>query len=73
MVQYGMSPVNALFAATRDAAVLLGLQNVTGCIKSGLAADIVAFDANPLEDMETVTRPAFVMKDGIVYRTPSGE
>jgi imidazolonepropionase-like amidohydrolase len=73
MVQYGMSPVDALFAATRDAAVLLGLQNVTGCIKSGLAADIVAFDANPLEDMEAVTRPAFVMKDGIVYRTTNGE
>ena len=73
MVQYGLSPVDALFAATRDAAALLGLANVTGCIRPGLAADIVAFDGNPLEDMTAVIRPVFVMKDGVIYRTPKGK
>ena len=64
MVDYGMKPADALLAATRTAAALLGLESVTGTIEKGKAADLIACPGNPLTDIRAVQRVAFVMKDG---------
>ena len=53
---------------TTNAARLLGVETRRGAIKPGLAADIVATPANPLDDPNTLKRVSFVMKDGKVFR-----
>ncbi len=70
MVDYGMSPVDALFAATRHAAELLGVDKLTGAVAKNLAADIIAVRSNPLEDMSALRELVFVMREGIIYRSP---
>lgn len=49
--EYGMTPVEALHAATAGAAAILGLADCTGSIRPGLAADLALFDGNPAEDI----------------------
>lgn len=68
MVQYGMTPVNALFAATRDAAALIGVADV-GAIAPGKFADIIAVPGDPLKDITTMEHVSFVMKGGVVVKT----
>jgi len=63
-------PIDALFAATRHAAGLLGVDKLTGAIAKNLAADIIAVRSNPLEDMSALREPVFVMKEGIIYCSP---
>lgn len=67
MSRNGLSPAQALLAATANAADLLGLAAQTGTLESGKAADIVAVPGNPLEDITATERPLFVMKAGTVY------
>jgi imidazolonepropionase-like amidohydrolase len=55
---------------TTNAARLLGVENERGSIRAGLAADIIATPADPLEDIKALRRVAFVMKDGKVIRKP---
>ena len=69
MVDYGMSEMQALQAATVNAAALLK-QNDLGAIAPGMLADIVAVTGNPLEDIRVTESVLFVMKDGEVYRAP---
>ena len=69
MVRRGMTPLHALRSATIDAADLLGVDD-RGQLKPGMLADIVAVDGNPLEDIRTVEQVRFVMKGGVVYRSP---
>ncbi len=68
MVQFGMTPLQALQAATTRSAVLLGWEDRVGQIKPGLYADIIAVDSNPLEDITTMENVSFVMKGGTVYK-----
>ena len=68
MVEVGMSPMEALQSATLTNAKVLGLANELGQIKSNFIADIVATDKNPLEDISTMERISFVMKDGVIYK-----
>ena len=68
MVKYGMTPINALFAATRDAAALVGLAD-GGAIAPGKLADIVAVPGDPLADITAMERVSFVMKGGVVYKS----
>lgn len=68
MVEVGMSPMEALQSATLTNAKVLGLANELGQIKSNFIADIVATDTNPLEDISTMERISFVMKDGVIYK-----
>ena len=67
MTKNGMSPAQALLAATAKAADLLGIAAETGTLETGKAADIVAVPGNPLDDITATERPLFVMKDGSIY------
>ncbi len=68
MVKYGMTPMQAIQAATSNAADLLGKSELLGSIKPGKYADIVAVQGNPLEDIRVIEHVKFVMKDGKVYK-----
>jgi imidazolonepropionase-like amidohydrolase len=71
MVKYGMTPLAALQAGTLNGAELLGWKGQLGALKPGYLADIIAVPGDPLQDIGVVTKVAFVMKGGVVYRTPS--
>jgi imidazolonepropionase-like amidohydrolase len=64
MVAWGMRPLDAMVAATANGAELLRLDGV-GRIQQGFAADLVLYEADPSEDIETVRRPRTVWKDGV--------
>ena len=63
MVQYGMTPLEAIQAATRNAADALG-RNDVGAIAVGRYADLVAVYGDPLSDVAVLERPAAVIKGG---------
>lgn len=67
MVKRGMSEKQALQTATINAAKLLGV-NDRGQIKSGMLADIIAVNGNPLEDIRVMEKVEFVMKGGEVFK-----
>src|SRR5262249_1746492 len=60
MVRYGMSPLQALRAATSTSAALLDVGDITGTIEPGKSADIIAFRGNPLENIRSVQHISFV-------------
>lgn len=69
MVQWGMTPEQALLASTETAARLLGLENILGRLAPGYLADIIAVKGNPLENIRSVLSVTYVMKEGRgVYR-----
>ncbi|HJZ68949.1 MAG TPA: amidohydrolase family protein [Blastocatellia bacterium] len=70
MVEYGMKPIDAIRSATTRAAELLRMESQIGSIGSGKVADLIAVEGNPLADIHAVTRVAFVMKAGQVYKSP---
>ena len=64
----GMSPIQIIHAATRDAAELLGLQDRVGTLEKGKQADIIAVPGNPLTDVTALQRARFVMKEGKIIK-----
>jgi imidazolonepropionase-like amidohydrolase len=68
MVKYGMTPMQAIQAATTSAADLLGHSDVVGSIKPGRYADVIAVSGDPLQDIGVLEHVQFVMKDGKVYK-----
>jgi imidazolonepropionase-like amidohydrolase len=68
MVQWGMTPMQAIQSATVNAADLLGWSDRVGSIQVGRFADLVAVDGDPLRDITELERVKFVMKGGTVYR-----
>jgi imidazolonepropionase-like amidohydrolase len=70
MVKYGMTPMQAIQAATSSAADLLGHSDVIGSIKPGKYADVVAVAGDPLKDISILEHIQFVMKDGKIYKHP---
>ncbi len=68
MVKYGMTPMQAIQAATSNAADLLGRANELGSIKPGKYADLIAVDGDPIADIRLLENIPFVMKDGKVYK-----
>jgi imidazolonepropionase-like amidohydrolase len=69
MVRLGMSPTEALRAATVVAAGILGKQEL-GALKNGALADVVAVDGDPTMDIAALRTVGFVMKGGTVYKRP---
>ncbi|MEJ2086113.1 MAG: amidohydrolase family protein [Acidobacteriota bacterium] len=70
MVAYGMSPVEALRAATTVNAAYLQLSGTVGSIRPGLLADLVAVDGDPTKRIEDLRNPRLVMKGGRLYLEP---
>jgi len=68
MVKWGQTPMQAIQAATINAADLLGWRDRIGSIDPGKLADIIAVDGDPLEDVTVLEKVRFVMKDGVVYK-----
>jgi imidazolonepropionase-like amidohydrolase len=68
MVDYGMTPLDALRSATSIDARVLHMEDQIGRVKPGLLADLVAVDGNPAQDISAVRRVRFVMKGGTVYK-----
>jgi imidazolonepropionase-like amidohydrolase len=68
MVKYGMTPMQAIQAATSNAADLLGHSSEIGSIKPGKFADIIAVTGDPLTDIRLLENVQFVMKDGRIYK-----
>ncbi|MEL6359900.1 MAG: amidohydrolase family protein [Pseudomonadota bacterium] len=68
MVEFGMTPAQAINAATGLAAEALGKDGELGCLRIGCRADVIAVSENPLADVSTLERVEFVMKDGIVVK-----
>lgn len=68
MVRYGMTPMQAIQAATTNAADLLGHPDVPGSIKPGKFADVIAVSGNPLQDISLLEHVQFVMKEGKIYK-----
>ena len=68
MVEYGMTPMQAIQAATVYAAELIGWPNDVGAIEAGRFADIIAVAGNPLDDVALLEDVGFVMKGGKVYK-----
>ena len=68
MTEAGMPIMKALQAATTTNAMLLDMDKKIGSIESGFLADIIATDADPTENINTVTNVTFVMKEGVQYK-----
>ena len=68
MVEYGMTPLQAIQAATIHAAELIGWSGKVGAIAPGHYADIIAVDGDPLKTVEVLENVSFVMKGGKTYK-----
>ncbi|MCU1306780.1 MAG: Pro-Hyp dipeptidase [Acidobacteriaceae bacterium] len=68
MVKYGMTPAQAIRAATSSAADLIGRTKDVGTLEAGKFADIIAVKSDPLKDVTSLEKVDFVMKGGKVYK-----
>ncbi|MCQ8878336.1 amidohydrolase family protein [Pseudoalteromonas shioyasakiensis] len=68
MVEFGMTPLQAIQSATINSAKLLKQDSNLGQIKAGFAADIIAIKGNPLENISQLEQVEFVMKAGKTYK-----
>jgi imidazolonepropionase-like amidohydrolase len=68
MVKFGMTPAQAIRAATTGAADLIGRSKDVGSIETGKFADLIAVNADPLQNVQALENVGFVMKSGIVYK-----
>jgi imidazolonepropionase-like amidohydrolase len=68
MVQWGMTPLQAIQAATSNAARALGRADDVGQIALGHYADMIAVDGDPMKDVRTLEQVAVVIKDGIILK-----
>jgi imidazolonepropionase-like amidohydrolase len=68
MVEAGMPAMEALQSATITNAMLLKMESEIGQIKKGFYADIIAVDENPIQNIATMEKVVFVMKNGKVYK-----
>jgi imidazolonepropionase-like amidohydrolase len=68
MVKWGMTPMQAIQAATIEAANLIGLKDKVGTVSPGAYADLIAVSGNPLADITELERVMFVMKAGVIVK-----
>jgi imidazolonepropionase-like amidohydrolase len=69
MVEYGMTPLNAIRSATIRGSQLLRMEKQIGTIEPGKFADIIAVKGNPLEDISALKTVVFVMKAGKIEKS----
>lgn len=70
LVDSGMTPIQAISAATKTGAEVLGLAGELGTIEPGKRADIIVVDGNPLFDINVLGYVTHVVKDGAVWKEP---
>ncbi|MEP7087241.1 MAG: amidohydrolase family protein [Gemmatimonadota bacterium] len=70
LVDYGMTPIAALRAATSVDARVLHLDRKLGSVKPGLFADLVAVNGDPTKDIHVLRSVTLVMKGGVLYKKP---
>jgi imidazolonepropionase-like amidohydrolase len=68
MTEAGMPAMEAIKSATIIPAQIMGTDKELGTIENGKLADIIASEANPLQDIKTLRKITFVMKDGVIYK-----
>lgn len=68
MVEYGLAPMDAIVAATKNAAYNLGLDPDIGTLEVGRIADVIVVDGDPAADIAAMQNVRFVMKEGQVAR-----
>lgn len=68
LVEGGMSPMEAIKAATIVNASILNISDRLGTLEAGKVADIVATDENPIQNIRAMEKVSFVMKEGVVYK-----
>ncbi len=68
MIEMGMSPMDAIIAATRNGAKALGMLDQLGTIEKGKLADIIVVAGNPLADPKALKRVYAVIKGGVRYK-----
>ncbi len=71
MVQWGMTPMQSIQAATANAAEALGRSSDVGAIAAGRYGDLIAVEGDPLADVSRLQSVAFVMKGGEVVKSPA--
>jgi imidazolonepropionase-like amidohydrolase len=69
MIEHGMTPMQALQAATVNAADLLGVGDRVGALKVGMQADLIAVDGDPLSDVRVLKKMHTVMRKGAVVHS----
>jgi imidazolonepropionase-like amidohydrolase len=68
MVQWGMTPAQAIRTATFNSADLIGRSKDVGSIEQGKFGDIIAVSGDPLQDVKVLQDVGFVMKGGVIYK-----
>mgnify|MGYP003307481098 FL=1 len=68
MVEWGMTPMEAIVSATKIGSELLGIEDKLGTIEIGKTADIIAVKGDPIKDITVLQNVSFVMKNGIIYK-----
>ncbi|MEX2123431.1 MAG: amidohydrolase family protein [Woeseia sp.] len=68
MIREGMAPMEAIIAATRNGAEVLGLEDELGTIEAGKLADVIVVTGNPLSDIDALKNIYAVVKGGVRYK-----
>ena len=70
MVRGGMSPTQAILAATVTNARIMRMEDKLGAIRAGMLADLIAVPGDPTTNIQALRDVRFVMKDGVIYKRP---
>ena len=70
MVRGGMSPAQAILAATVTNARIIRMEDKLGAIRAGMLADLIAVPGDPTTNIQALRDVRFVMKDGVIYKRP---
>lgn len=73
MVEWGMTPMEAIQAATSVPARYIGWEDRVGAIEPGLLADLIAVPGDPLQDINLMEQVSAVVMGGLVFKAPGGD